>query len=217
MDLIASADASADNILDYSVTPACQVYVIGEHVVRIPRSQVLAVASLSNHQPPAYPFPQVPSAPSGLRGGAHAYVGFRDGATGTWDHTVQARAESDDCRAVSFRVYVEQGWAGITGLVFRTGTVFPGYGKLELESYRIAFDAITGFIFLAVTTSRAGEAGDDDVDPDEYALTAARSLAPEGMHLRVRALDRPLPAGHSFRVDPDTGAVIEVRNRKPRS
>ncbi len=216
MDLIASADASADNILDYSMTPACQVYVIGEHVVRIPRSRVLAVANLSNHQPPAYPFPRVPSAPSGLWGGAHAYVGFRDGGTGAWDYSVLARGESDDCRAVSFRVYVEQGWAGITGLVFRTGAVISGYAKLELESYRIVFDAITGFIFLAVTTSRAGEAEADDTDPDEYALTAARALAPDGMHLRVRALDRPLPPGHSFRVDPDTGSVIEVRNRKPR-
>ncbi|WP_327003294.1 hypothetical protein OHA72_50860 [Dactylosporangium sp. NBC_01737] len=214
MDLIASADASADNILDYSVTPACQSYVIGEHVVRIPRCQVLAVANLSNHQPPSFPFPRVPSAPSDLRGGAHAFVGFRDGATGSWDYTVSARAESDDCRAVSFRVYVEQGWAGITGLVFRTGAVFPGYGKLELESYRIVFDAITGFIFSTVTTSRAGKDADSpDVDPDEYALSAARSLAPEGMHLRVRALDRPLPPGRSFRVDLDTGAVIEVRNR----
>lgn len=216
MDLIASADASADNILDYSITPACQAYVIGEHVVKIPRCQVLAVAALSNHQPPAYPFPQVPQAPSGLWGGAHAFVGFRDGATGTWDYSVRARAESDDCKAVSFRVYVEQGWAGITGLIYRTGLVLPSYDKLELESYRIVFDAITGFIFLAVTTSRAGKVDDDDTDPDEYALTAARSLAPEGMHLRVRALDRPLPPGHSFRVDPDTGAVIEVRNRKPR-
>src|SRR5690348_7989013 len=116
VDLIASADASADNILDYSVSPACQVYVIGEHIVRIPRCQVLAVANLSNHQPPAYPFPQVPSAPRHLAGGAHAYVGLRDGGTGAWDYTVSARAESDDCRAVSFRVYVEQGWAAVNGL-----------------------------------------------------------------------------------------------------
>ncbi|MEV4140360.1 hypothetical protein AB0J72_50390 [Dactylosporangium sp. NPDC049742] len=81
MDLIAGVDASADNILDHSVTPACQAYVIGEHVVRIP------------------------------------------------------------------------------------------------------------------------------------ALTAARAVAPEGMRLRVRALDQPLPPGRSFRVDLDSGAVVEVRNR----
>jgi hypothetical protein len=216
VDLIASADASADNILDYSVTPASQAYVIGEHVVRIPRCQVLAVASLSNHQPPAYPFPQVPSAPWSLNTGAHAYVGFRHGATGAYEHTVQARAEHDDCRAVIFRVYVEQGWAGITGLVFRTGMVFPGYAKLELESYRIVFDAITGLIFFTVATSRAGDVDRDDTDPDEYALTTARELAPKGTHLRVRSLDRPLPPGHSFRVDLDTGAVIEVRNRTQR-
>ncbi|MDG6103234.1 hypothetical protein Daura_17150 [Dactylosporangium aurantiacum] len=213
MDLIASADASADNILDYSVTPACQAYVIGEHVVRIPRCQVLAVANLSNHQPPAFPFPRVPSAPPDLRAGAHASVGLRDGATGAWDHTVLARAESDDCRAVSFRVYVEQGWAGVTGLVFRTGAVLPGSARVELESHRIVFDAVTGLIFFAVTTSRAAEAEADDTDPDEYALTTARDLAPDGLHLRVRSLDRPLPPGRSFRVDPDTGAVIEVRSR----
>lgn len=213
MDLIASADASADNILDYSVSPACQVYVIAEHVVRIPRCQVLAVANLSNHQPPPYPFPQVPSAPAGLRAGAHAFVGFQDGATGAWDSTVYARGESDDCRAVSFRVYVEQGWAGVTGLVFRTGIVLPRYDRIEFESHRIVFDAISGFIVFSVTTSRVGEAGDPGTDPDDYALTTAREVAPAGLHLRVRALDRPLPPGRSFRVDPDTGAVIEVRNR----
>ncbi|MET7419054.1 hypothetical protein [Dactylosporangium sp. NPDC005555] len=216
MDLIASADVSADNILDYSVTPACQAYVIGEHIVRIPRCQVLAVANLSNHQPPAYPFPQVPSAPRSLNTGAHAFVGFRDGGTGVWDHTVLARAESDDCRAVSFRVYVEQGWAAVTGLVFRTGIVLPTYDRIRLESHRIVFDAITGLIVFSVTTSSAGKAGDDDTDPDDYALTAARAVAPEGMHLRVRALDRPLPPGRSFRVDLGTGAVVEVRNRAQR-
>jgi hypothetical protein len=213
VDLIASADASADNILDYSVTPACQAYVIGEHVVRIPRCQVLAVANLSNHQPPAYPFPQVPSAPSGLNAGAHALVGFRDGATGAWDQTIYARGESDDCRAVSFRVYVEQGWAAVTGLIFQTGIVVPRYDRITLESYRIVFDAISGCIVFSVTTSRAGKADADDTDPDDYALTTARSLAPSGTQLRVRALDRPLPPGRSFRVDTDTGAVIEVRNR----
>jgi hypothetical protein len=213
VDLIASADASADNILDYSVTPACQAYVIGEHVVRIPRCQVLAVAALANHQPPAYPFPQVPSAPTQLRSGAHAYVGLRDGGTGAWDYTVRARAESADCRAVSFRVYVEQGWAAITGLVYQTGVVIPTYDRIKLESHRIVFDARTGFIAYSVTTSRAGDADSEDTDPDEYALSAARSLLPEGMHLRVRALDEPLPPGRSFRVDLDTGAVIEVRGR----
>jgi hypothetical protein len=216
VDLIASADVSADNILDYSVTPACQVYVIAEHIVRVPRCQVLAVANLSNHQPPPYPFPRVPSAPADLRAGAHASVGFRDGGTGVWDHTVYARGESDDCRAVSFRVYVEQGWAAVTGLVFQTGIVLPRHDRIMLEAHRIVFDAITGLIVFSVTTSRAGEAGDDDTDPDEYALTTARELTPSGTHLRVRALDRPLPPGRSFRVDPDTGAVIEVRNRAQR-
>lgn len=213
MDLIASADVSADNILDYSVSPACQSFVLAEHIVRIPRCQVLAVANLSNHEPPAYPFPRVPSAPSSLSAGAHALVGFRDGATGTWDNTIYAKGESDDCRAVSFRVYVEQGWAAVTGLVFQTGIVLPRYDRIVLESYRIVFDAITGFIVFSVTTSRAGEPDEDDVDADEYALATARSLAPDGVHLRVRALDRPLPPGHSFRVDPDTGSVVEVRNR----
>ncbi|GAB3830259.1 hypothetical protein ACFPIJ_31350 [Dactylosporangium cerinum] len=216
MDLIASADVSADNILDYSVTPACQVYVIAEHIVRVPRCQVLAVANLSNHQPPPYPFPGVPSAPANLRTGAHASVGFRDGGTGGWDHTVYARGESDDCAAVSFRVYVEQGWAAVTGLVFQTGMVLPRSDRIVLEAHRIVFDAITGLIVFSVTTSRAGEAGDDDTDPDEYALSTARELTPTGTHLRVRALDRPLPPGRSFRVDPDTGAVIEVRNRAQR-
>lgn len=216
MDLIASINANADNILDYSVTPACQVYVIADHIVRIPRCQVLAVANLSNHEPPAFPFPQVPSAPLGLRAGAHAFVGFRDGATGAWDQTIYALGESGDCKAVSFRVYVEQGWAALTGLIFQTGIVLPRYDRIELESTRIVFDAISGFIVYSVSTSRAGEAGDDDTDPDEYALTTARELTPSGTHLRVRALDRPLPPGHSFRVDPDTGSVIEVRNRAQR-
>jgi hypothetical protein len=213
VDLIASTDVSADNILDYSINPACQVYVIAESIVRIPRCQVLAVANLSNHQPPSYPFPQVPSAPSGLRAGAHALVGFRDGGTGAWDRTIYARGESDDCNAVSFRVYVEQGWAAVTGLVFQTGIVIPRYDKATLESHRIVFDAITGVIAFSVTTWRAGKVEADGVDPDRYALEAAREVVPDGMHLRVRALDRPLPPGHSFRVDPDTGVVIEVRNR----
>ncbi|GAA1571468.1 hypothetical protein GCM10009827_111700 [Dactylosporangium maewongense] len=114
---------------------------------------------------------------------------------------------------MSFRVYVEQGWAAVNGLVFRTGGVIPVDDRVRLESHRIVFDAITGLIVFSVTTSRAGEAGDDDTDPDEYALTAARAVAPEGMRLRVRALDQPLPPGRSFRVDLDSGAVIEVRNR----
>lgn len=213
VDLIASADVSADNILDYSVSPACQVYVVADHIVRFQRCQVLAVASLSNHEPPPFPFPQVPSAPAGLRAGAHAFVGFRDGSTGVWDQTVYARGESDDCNAVRFRAWVEQGWAAVTGLVFQTGIVLPRYDRVKLESHRIVFDAITGLIAYSVTTSRVGDAEQDDDDPDGTALETARALVPDGAQLRVRAMDRPLPPGRSFRVDPDTGAVIEVRNR----
>jgi hypothetical protein len=214
MDLIASADVSADNILDYSVSPACQAYVIGEHIVRIPRCRVLAVASLSDVRPPDYPFPQVPSAPWHYSLAAHALVGFRDGATGAWSYPVRARGEHDDCKAVSFRVYAHQGWAGVNGLVFQTGLVVPAYDRIKLESARIVFDAISGAILFTTATSRVGKTEPDDVDPDDYALKAAREFAPEGVQLRVRSLDRPLPPGRSFRVDPDTGALIEVQQRE---
>jgi hypothetical protein len=213
VELIASADVAADNILDYSVSPAAQWSVIGEHIVRIPRCQVLAVGSLSNIQPPDYPFPQVPEAPLHFSVGAHVFVGLQDGSTGAWDYTVSPRAESANCRAVSFRVVVRQGWAAATGLVFRTGSVFPAYATLVVDYYRIVFDAITGIIAYTLTVSRAAEAEDDDTDPDDYALRAARELVPGGMQLRVRSLERPLPAGRHFRVDLDTGAVIEVQSR----
>ncbi|WP_433064163.1 hypothetical protein [Dactylosporangium sp. CS-033363] len=213
MELIASADVAADNILDYSVSPAAQAYVIAEHIVRIPRCQVLAVGSLSNVQPPDYPFPGVPSAPRYFSTGAHVYVSLQDGATGKWDYTVAARAESNDCRAVGFRVFVHQGWAGGVGLIFRTGIAPLPYGQLVQEHYRIVFDAITGIICYTATTSRSGKPDDDGEDPDEYAIRAARDFAPDGVQLRVRSLDRPLPPGRHFRVDPASGSVIEVQQR----
>jgi hypothetical protein len=217
MDLIASADVAADNILDYSVTPAANSYVIGEHIVRIARCQVLAVACLSDVHPPEYPFPQVPSAPGHYSVAAHSFVGFRHGGTGVWEYPTASRAEHDDCTAVSFRVYVGQGWAAVNGLVFRTGPVAPQYAKATLESYRLVFDAITGAIRFTLTVSRTEDADEPDLDPDEYALSAARDIAPKGVQLRVRPLDRPLPAGRHFRVDTASGAVVEVVQREPKS
>jgi len=208
--LIASASASATNIPDYAVNPACQWAVIGEHIVRIPRCNVLAVANLSNLQTPDYPFPGVASAPDHLRIGAHAYVGFQRGADKQWTYTVDALAEFTDCIAVSFRAYVGQGWAAVNGLVFRTGTYFE-YAKLVQASVRIVFDGITGAIVYTGIVSATKEAEPDGADPDRAALEAARQYAPEGMHLRVRSLDRPLPPDRIFRVDPETGVVIEVR------
>ena len=217
MDLIASADVAADNILDYSVTPAAQSYVIGEHIVRIPRCRVLAVACLSDVRPPDYPFPQVPSAPGHYSVAAHSFVGFREGGTGAWDYRTGSRAEHDDCKAVSFRVYVGQGWAAVNGLVFQTGLVPAQYGAVTLEHYRLVFDAITGAIHFTLAVSRTEDADELDLDPDEHALTAARDIAPEGVHLRVRAMDQPLPAGRHFRVDTASGAVVEVVQREPRA
>ncbi|MFI5915335.1 hypothetical protein [Dactylosporangium sp. NPDC051541] len=218
MDLIASADVSADNILDYTVTPAAQSYVIGEHIVRIPRCRVLAVGCLSDVHPPDYPFPQVPSAPWRYSVAAHAFVGFRHGGTGVWEYPTVSRAEHGDCKAVSFRVYCAQGWAAVNGLVFQTGLVLPQYGSITLEHHRLVFDAITGGIRFALTVSRTEDAGDLDFDPDDHALTAAREIAPDGVQLRVRPLERPLPAGRHYRVDTTSGAVVEVvqRDQKPR-
>src|SRR4051812_26140184 len=106
MDLIASAYVAADNILDYSVSPPATDAVLAEHIVRIPRCQVLAVGNLSNVEALDYPFEHVPLAPLHLRIGAHVFVGVRDGGTGVWEQTLPALVESSDCRAVSFRVYV---------------------------------------------------------------------------------------------------------------
>ncbi|GAA3289707.1 hypothetical protein Dvina_37075 [Dactylosporangium vinaceum] len=216
MDLIASADVAADNILDYSVTPAAQSYVIGEHIVRIPRCRVLAVACLSDVRPPAYPFPQVPSAPGHYSVAAHSFVGFRHGGTGAWEYAAGSRAEHDDCTAVSFRVYVGQGWAGVNGLIFQTGPVLPRYATATLEHYRLVFDAITGAIRFTLTVSRTEDAEDADLDVDGYALAAAREIAPDGVQLRVRPLERPLPAGRHYRVDTASGAVVEVVPREPK-
>jgi hypothetical protein len=216
MDLIASADVAADNILDYSVQPAAQSYVIGEHIVRIPRCRVLAVACLSDVRPPDYPFPEVPSAPRHYSVAAHSFVGFRHGGTGVWEYPTGSRAEHDDCKAVSFRVYVGQGWAGVNGLIFQTGLVVPRYDKVKLEDYRLVFDAITGAIRFTLTVSRTEDADEPDLDPDKHALEAAREIAPEGVQLRVRPLDRPLPAGRHFRVDTASGAVVEVVQRDPK-
>jgi hypothetical protein len=117
---------------------------------------------------------------------------------------------------VSFRVYTGQGWAAVNGLVFQTGLVLPRYAKLTLEDYRLVFDAITGGILFTLTVSRAEDADDAGVEADEHALAAAREVAPEGVQLRVRPLDRPLPAGRHFRVDPGSGAVVEVVQREPK-
>jgi hypothetical protein len=217
MDLITSADVAADNILDYSVTHAAHSYVIGEHIVRIPRCRVLAVASLSDVRPPDYPFPQVPSAPWHYSVAAHSFVGFRHGGTGVWEYPTVSRAEHDDCKAVSFRVYVGQGWAAVNGLVFQTGLVPPQYATLTLEHYRLVFDAVTGAIHFTLTVSRTGDVDEPDFDPDEHALAAARDVAPEGVQLRVRPLDRPLPAGRHFRVDTSSWAVVEVVQREPKA
>jgi hypothetical protein len=126
-----------------------------------------------------------------------------------------SRAEHDDCKAVSFRVYVGQGWAAVNGLVFQTGLVPPQYGTVTLEDYRLVFDAITGAIHFTLTVSRTADADELDLDPDEHALGAARGAVPDGVQLRVRRLDRPLPAGRHFRVDPASGAVVEVVQREP--
>src|SRR3954469_6109107 len=111
MDLHPSADLDGDNHLDYPAPPPPPSDGIGAHIVRIPRCRVLAVACLSDVRPPEYPFPQVPSAPWHYTVAAHSFVGFQDGGTGRFEYATGSRAEHDDCRAVSFRVYVGLGWA----------------------------------------------------------------------------------------------------------
>jgi hypothetical protein len=207
--LITSASVSATNLIDYGLDPAVQYSVMSSHVVRFARRDVLAVANLSNVQAPDYPFPQVPSAPRHLSIGAHASVGFQRGSDWTWHHTTEARAEFDDCAAVSFRCFVRHGWAGVTGLVF--GGNPTDYWRLRLESVRIVYDLKTGAIVHTAVTASTKDAEHDGADPDAAALEAAREYAPQEMRLRVRSLEQPLPPGRIFRVDPDTGAVIEVR------
>lgn len=208
MELLAAISTSATSFTEPGDGGSFVTYAVGsEHRVRFLRSDVTAVSNIAEYSLPSVPSLVARSNPMGLAG--HALVGYRRGSDGQWEYPWVSVGQFDDCTAVNLRVLVVQAEVTGTALVFQRAVSFAG--RLRLEAVKLVYDARTGVILHTLASSSVEGAEPDDTDLDDEALRAAYEHAPKDARLKVRSFERLLPPGRVFRVDPDTGAVIELR------
>ena len=188
MELLATASVSAENDEHYGV--------IAEHTLRIPRSDIVATATLG----------LVLAAPDNT---FFAFVsGYRRGDNREYVYlsgmplTEQQQVQLTDVVAVTFALYIVRGMAVAVGTVFGTPRAVYGSPKVTLDGVHTVLDGLTGKVRHTSLVSTVEGAEPDDDDPAGVAMRAARFWLPDSENLQLVRHDSPPSPSSPLRIWP---------------